>query len=308
MKTAVKYAAIAVVLAFWGAYVHRNWQSFTSLSWQLDPVYLLVGLAFYVGFYLMMGSGSVLALRALGQKVDYAAALHIWLVALPARYLPGSMWHIAGRAYMGTQMGISKQDLLVSSFLEHAVAIVSGLIVFLIFTPIGGAFVDSSSSYFLFLIPVGLALTHPLVFQRVINLGLGMVRKQPLELKLGFARVLGLVVWFGLTHIFAGVSLFFILAAISSAPLSLLPVLIGASAFAWVVGVVSLLVPGGIGVREATIVLLSSAFVAVPAITAAAFVLRFISAVAEVVLVVSSTAISRRRRRIEAGLEVTCSE
>ena len=300
MKSRLKYVAVAVVLAFWAAYVYQNWDSFAAISWRLDPALLVAGFVFYTAFYLVMGAGWVLSLKALGRKVNFAAALRIWIVSTPARYLPGKVWHIAGRAYMGAEIGISKQDLLVSSFLEHALAVVGGLIVFLVFAPIGGAVLDRSNLYFLVLIPVGLALTHPLVLRKLLGLASRVLHKGPVEIDLAFSRVLGLLVWFAFSHILSGISLFLVLAAITPTPLSLLPAIVGISAFAWVLGLVTLITPGGIGVRETTIVLLGSALAAVPAISAAAFVTRFISVISEACLVAASTVLLGREKEVEA--------
>lgn len=295
MKSVLKYLAAAVVLAFWATYVWRNWESFASLSWKLDPLYLLAAFAFYVGFYLVMSTGWVLTLRMMCDA-NFASALRIWLVSTPARYLPGTGWHIAGRAYMGSRIGITIRDLLVSTYVEQSLAVVSGLVVFLILSLVNGPTLGQSHLYFLILIPLGLTLTHPRVLQALLNLALRVLKKDRVEIKLSFSQVLALLVWFAFSHVLSGVSLFLVLASITPTPLQLLPSIVGISAFAWVVGLVSFLTPGGIGVREATIVVLISAFASVPVISAAAFATRFLSALAEVFLALASTLLWRGSR------------
>ncbi|MBI2953544.1 MAG: flippase-like domain-containing protein [Chloroflexi bacterium] len=294
MRSALKYLAAVFVMVFWVAYVWRDWESFASLSWQMNPTYLLTAFAFYAGFYLVMGTGWALTLRAMAPHIDFAAALHIWLVSTPARYLPGAGWHIAGRAYLGSRIGITSKDLLVSMYLEQALAVMSGLVVFTVSVLIGGGVLDRFNFYLLILIPVGIAMTHPRGLQLLANLASRALKKKPIDIELRYSQVLALLIWFAFSHVLSGVSLFLVLASISPSPLRLLPSIIGASALAWVVGVLSILTPGGIGVREATVVALSSTFVAAPAITTAAFVTRFLSALAEAFLAVMSTVLSRR--------------
>ncbi|MBI4321239.1 MAG: flippase-like domain-containing protein [Chloroflexi bacterium] len=295
MRKALRYIVAATVLAFWVAYVWRNWESFAALSWTLNPAYLLAAFAFYTGFYLVMGAGWALALRAMARNADFAAALRIWIVSTPARYLPGTGWHIAGRTYLGARAGMTVKDLLVSTYVEQALAVVSGLIVFVVAATFGGVVLVGTGFYLVILIPVGLTLAHPRLLQMLLNQASRALKKDSVEIKLSFSQVLALLVWFAFSHVLSGVSLFLVLASVSPTPLHMLPAVVGASALGWVVGLLSILTPGGIGVREATIVMLSSTFVAVPVMSSAAFATRFISALAEVFLVAISALVSLRR-------------
>lgn len=294
VKLIVKYLAVAVVMVFWAAYVWHNWESFASISWEVNPEYSFAAFALYVGFYLVMGTGWVLTLRGMAANVSFVAAFRVWIVSMPARYLPGTGWHIAGRAYMGSGIGIGIKDLLVSTYVEHALAVISGGLVFVISAILSGIVLEQVNWYLTILIPAGIALTHSRVLQTLLNLASRVLKKDSIELGLGFSRVLALLVWFAFSHVLSGVSLFLVLASISPTPLRLLPSIVGASALAWVIGLLSILTPGGIGVREATIVVLGSPVVAAPVLSAAAFTVRFLSALAEVFLVAASTVVSHR--------------
>jgi len=296
VKTLLKYLAAATVIGFWAIYIYRNWQGFSSVSWKLDYACLFAGFFLYVGFYLVMASGWAFTLRTMGFEVSIVSAMRVWEVALPARYLPGGFWHIAGRTYMGSAAGVTLQGLLVSTLLEHILSVVGALGVFLVGMAIGGSIPGAGNLYLLILIPLGIVAVHPRVLRPLLRMAARILRRNgPVEVGLSFGQVLLLLAWFAFSHVLSGASLFLVLLAISPVPLRLLPLMVGANAFAWAVGLLAVVAPAGIGVREASIVLLGSSFVSVPIITAAAFATRFLSALAEVFGVALFTLLSHQQ-------------
>ena len=64
----------------------------------------------------------VQAFRARGVSMSYATAARIHIANLPARYVPGGIWHTVGRAASFRELGISGKDISIFIFLENVLA------------------------------------------------------------------------------------------------------------------------------------------------------------------------------------------
>lgn len=64
-----------------------------------------------------------LVFRALGHRFSYRQLAAIHIGQLPARYIPGGIWHTVGRAGAFSGLGAGKRDIAVFVLLENALAI-----------------------------------------------------------------------------------------------------------------------------------------------------------------------------------------
>ena len=56
-----------------------------------------------------------LVVRAVGYDLSLGAALGVWRLSMPARYLSGSMWHVATRDHMADGHRVPAEGVLASS-------------------------------------------------------------------------------------------------------------------------------------------------------------------------------------------------
>jgi hypothetical protein len=109
---------------------------------------------------------------------------------------------------------------------------------------------------FLIVIPLGLVVIQPSVLERLLNWGLRLFRRGPVVIELtawDLARfaALHLLIWLGY-----GLAFYLFTKALYPMPWEWLPVWAGIFAGAWVLGFLSLLAPGGLGVREGVLLYL----------------------------------------------------
>ncbi|MCQ4164414.1 hypothetical protein [Tahibacter harae] len=208
---------------------------------QLAP--LLLALPLWASLHLLTPLYAHLILRRGGAPLAYADALRIHVARLPARYLPGGIWHTVTKAADFHALGVDKAQLPLLVFLENAV-------------PFALALTLGSAA----LLAAGTALP----VQIGLALGLALVLLPPLALRRLPAlrsQRLGLGVY---ARLLAVSSLFWCLAAAAFAiywqafdtpahpPLQLA----GAYLLAWALGFAALFAPQGLGVFETAIALL----------------------------------------------------
>lgn len=208
---------------------------------QLAP--LLLALPLWASLHLLTPLYAHLLLRRDGQPLAYADALRIHVARLPARYLPGGIWHTVTKAADFHALGVDKAQLPLLVFLENAV-------------PFALALTLGSAA----LLAAGTALP----VQISLALGLALLALPPLALRRLPAlrgQQLGLAVY---VRLLAISSLFWCLAAAAFAiywqafdtPLHAPLQLAGAYLLAWALGFAAIFAPQGLGVFETTIALL----------------------------------------------------
>lgn len=207
------------------------------------PVYVVLAILVWSLMYALAAVFSVLIFRARNTQISYKTAIKIHVSNLPARYLPGGIWHTVGRIADFRNLGIGQRDIAIFVFLENmlgpCVAFVIGgslLASYLGFTGWGqiAALSAIAAAAFLIASPYILSL-------RVIHGG------SPFPVVvLAKGVLLSAVSW----AVAAGAFVIY-LAAFPGLRLQL-PILemVGAYLFSWGVGFISIFAPQGVGVFE----------------------------------------------------------
>jgi uncharacterized membrane protein YbhN (UPF0104 family) len=194
----------------------------------------------------------------------------IFTVSELARFLPGGIVHFAARYRASAREGISGQTIIVTTLLDLAVRIVTGIIVFVITLPWWPILPRGVP-----LLPVAIVLPllavalHPRVLALGIDLGRRLLRRPAREpLVLPYSAVLTAAAWSLLGWMARGFGFYLMASGITEVPSSLAVPAAGIFALAWVVGVLIPIAPGGLGVREAAGTSLLGQLIAVPSAAA----------------------------------------
>ena len=84
--------------------VYVAWQareSFVEVLRNARPGWLAVAVCAWMAAHLCSALFTRAALLACGSRLDYSRSLHIHVARLPARYLPGGVWHTVARVAAG---------------------------------------------------------------------------------------------------------------------------------------------------------------------------------------------------------------
>jgi len=205
------------------------------------PFYLVAAIAGWCLLHLVSPIFVVAALNGCGARIGYRDALRIHVLNLPARYLPGGIWHTVGRAIDYIGQGVTRNQLTAFLLLENALAAAITLM-------LGGASVwhfqvtDEWSKIALLgaLAAAILLVLLPLLLQRST---LAMVSFA------GYAKSVGVMLafWFVAAVTFVLFAHSFPTAIDSTSIFEVG----GAYLFSWGVGFISFFAPQGLGVFEA---------------------------------------------------------
>ena len=268
---------LAVILYFLGRnLVALDWKHFFASLKEASVGLLLISLFLTVGGGLLVALGWGMILRILGQDIAAGAVLRVYYLSEVAKYVPGKIWTAGGRVVRLEKRGVPRMITLASVGVMLIVLAVSGVLVALIALPFWPS-LESAGEYqtgflLLLLVPIGLSLLHPRIFDPVVNWFLRRVEHVEFRVELRYAHILLLVLfWCGL-WLLKGTATYLLLTIIPDNVLdpSLFPrfpwlVFSGIMAVSWIVGTISPFTPAGLGIAELSIVVLLESLFAIPA-------------------------------------------
>ncbi len=290
---------LAIVVAFGWFVWTVDWASLEGLQvgWGWVVAATAVSLAFrYLGVLVWR---VVLARLGARDLPPFRAMSDIYAKAWLARYIPGTVPWIAGKIYMAAEHGISKSRLAVSTLVEAAAQVVAVGTVSLTLLAVDPRIGEVSPTLRL-VVAVGAALglvtMTPPVFNRVLRLGFRVLRRQAPE-RIGWAVVRDSLGLYAVGAVLSGVAYALLMRSlVPSTTAADMLFLVGAFGFSGVVGMLTPLVPSGLGTRDATQFALL--LVVLPASTASLVVLasRVWSALVDVLFWAIAVALERARR------------
>lgn len=248
---------IVIVVAGLGAMLYGNRDVILTYDWQIRPRPLL---ASFIVYSIALG----LAVLVWGRIINRLAGRRSWLghiriycTTILAQRLPGVLWHVAGRMMLYGQDGVGKTVISVSSGLELALIVISGLIVSLLTWPLLASTNLENPWWLLIGLVGGLVVVHP----RIVNLILRRLGADGFsERQLSYWDILNWLAIYVLIWLLGGIILYSIINVIYPLPANLLPGVIGAWSLSGVVATVSTFSPFGFGIREISLTLLLSPF------------------------------------------------
>jgi hypothetical protein len=231
--------AIACLLFF-------AWESRQSLADILSssrPLALLLAVLTWFMMHVLAPAFATIVFKARDFPLSFRTAAEIHVRNLPARYIPGGIWHTVGRVAALRNLGAKQSDIAVFVFLENVLAactafLLGGCIVAW-FRDMQGwgqiaAFCVAGSVFFL--------LMSPFILRFRILKGAGAF---PIRDYLGSILLVSISWCVGATAFVAYLSAF------PELQLTASPLEIGGNyLFSWAVGFVSLFAPQGVGIFE----------------------------------------------------------
>jgi hypothetical protein len=254
-----RFASTALMTAiFWwmGHKMARHWADVRngagSVSW---PTFFAAAAMFALFLFVFRALQWRRILRGFGHTVPVAPAVRIWSTSELARYVPGVIWQVAGRAYLVAPYGVGKTVCAASQILELILFLLANILVgvgCLIAFGFRHVHGDARRAMFLLvpLIPLLAGLAHPRIFYGIMDRVMRRMKKPPLVTRLSTGELAKLLGWCLLGLTWQSVAMFLIVAAPLGLHWDKFYVVAGTYCLAWSAGFVSILNPGGLGVRE----------------------------------------------------------
>ncbi len=240
---------ILAVLVGWSVWqsASGNLAKFTSLEvpleFRLQWIALAALLVWGTYFLLIMAWRTVLG--GWHQHLPLRSAVHIWCVSNLGRYLPGKVWSVAGLAVLAQRKGVQGWAAAAAALAMQALSIGTGAGVAIAFLPQADSPVLLVAAIAIAVVSIAALTLKPMVraLARVAN---GRIQLQSLPIGAvlaGAGATLAAWLMYGLAFRFLALGLL-----PNDAPS--LPLAMGSFAGAYIVGLLAIFAPGGIGIRE----------------------------------------------------------
>jgi uncharacterized membrane protein YbhN (UPF0104 family) len=261
--------------------VQKAWKfGQSNLDRLLHPqvlTFTLLGGIFYGFAELFLAQAWQRLLIWFGETAKTRVAVAVYGRTQIAKYIPGNVFHLPSRHLLGYQAGFKHPALVGAAIYEIIGLVISaGLIALIGFfsqeTLIGRSILWPLTIIFLFiLIPL---VTQIIVSRFKIAQKLGFPDRSVLEGLKGLLPVLAIyLIFFAL----AGCILWGIVGVTTGMWFALpVPIILSTFAISWLTGFITPGAPAGIGVREATMILILSSFIGEPASVLVAIILRLV--------------------------------
>lgn len=306
LRWVIQIVAIGAIGYFLVRTVIQNWQQIKDFPWHFNP-WLLAAAFLTLGgtlFYMIVLWRALLA--RLGGRIPLPAAIRIFAISSMGRYLPGKVWQIVGMVYLGQREGVRPESGVWAALLAQVLAVLSGVVVFFVslivepqrmLTPfLENLGIEHFSPYWL-LLPVAtvLVLIHPRILEKITNWLLKLLKREPVRFTLSYPGLLVFFLLYIVSWFFYGTSFHLFLASVHPIPLQDWIAVTGSFSAAYIVGLLALFVPGGLGVREGLLALFLTSLVGAGVAVALSFGQRLWFTIVELTFVSISVIFFRRK-------------
>jgi uncharacterized membrane protein YbhN (UPF0104 family) len=283
LLTVLRVTIAVVTLAAVVYAVAKNW---ADVSVHLDKISVATFawsmLAAVVGTVLTMMGWRTL-LRDLGSELHLAAASGVYFVGQLGKYLPGSLWSVLVQADIAAHLKVPRRRTAVAGLLALGFALLTG---FLVGLPAASLLLTRSSSEFdwwlLLGIPLLVVLAVPRLLNALIALMLRVLRRPPLDQELSGPAVLRAVAIFIGVWLCFGVHTLLLARAVADDSPGLTAAAVTGYALSVSLGMLTVVLPAGLGAREGLLTLILSTVMPTSAAAAVAIMSRFIVTIVDV--------------------------
>ena len=193
-------------------------------------------------------------LAGFGYKLPVPAALRIWSTSELARYIPGSIMQVIGRAYLAKPYGVSGTICSTSQILELATFLLANIFIAVACLLWFFAKLEPGARPWLIvalcLLPALGVLLHPKVFYSITNIICEKLRKPPITVRLSGHKLFFLFWWSVIGLLVQSLAIWLLVGPSLHIKFAWWWRIAGAYCLAWTAGFLAVTNPGGLGVRE----------------------------------------------------------
>ena len=252
---------LAVLVAgFVGRAVVSNWAELSELNVALQPrpAWILAAAVTVLATYCLLVAAWNRVLAGWSERLRFGRAAQIWCLSNLGRYLPGKVWSIAGLAVLAQRAGVAGWAAAASALAMQALAVGTGALVVALSAPGAASPVLEAVGVSREAAPMLLAAAGSVAIATVIVLTLAPLSAaanrlvgqkfelRPLPLRsVAAAGAATLLSW-----IAYGVAFWFLALGLFGTGGLTIETAVGVFAAGYIVGLLALFAPGGVGVRE----------------------------------------------------------
>lgn len=259
VRLAFSWLIGVIAIAFCATAAVKYWGEFTSYDPDLSVGMLIVGLAVMLTGALSRAAGWFVLMTCLGSPLRFLTALRSWSYSQIVSIIPGKVPVLVVRVQICREDGALPDKVFAGTVIEIIIGLVSTLSIWLLssFFVLAPSNVNPAA-YLLPLILLAASL-HPKLIMAIMGFYYRLRGAQPDQEvpHLKSASILKPGSLYFLGWLFYGLGGYFILKSVvtdHTGPDPLFVCVAGAFTFAWLVGYLFFIAPGGLGAREGALV------------------------------------------------------
>ena len=194
-------------------------------------------------------------LAGLGDRLRVRVAARIFYLGQLAKYVPGSIWSIVGQVELARAVGVRRERTATAGIVVLVISLAVGLTLGLLAIP---ALIGAKGGIYLWflvlLVPLAVVL-HPAVLTHLVETGLRLLRRPPLDQPLTGGMVLRVAGFSLASNGLLGLQIWQLATDLGGHGWSLIALSIGGYGLAAAASLVVIPLPAGAGLREAILVL-----------------------------------------------------
>ncbi|KKT27071.1 MAG: hypothetical protein UW12_C0023G0008 [Parcubacteria group bacterium GW2011_GWF1_43_9] len=245
---------VLLSLYFIGRIFYNNWEDVSVSLTNIASGPLIISIIiFSLTFFLL---SSLWHYLIFGKRYGLATSNQLYLKANLLRYIPGNIWGIGARIIFFNHLGIAKAKLIFFLFYESVLMVLSGGLVFLIFS----LFFNAPTYLIILALIMTLVLTilafKPAFILRLVNL----FGSTEIELGTNKNRIYYFLAYI-IYWLLSGMATYFLAQSILGVGNVSYVKFSAIYIVSWLIGYLSIITPSGIGVRELTFTYLLSTMI-----------------------------------------------
>ena len=283
-KVSVGILVTLATMFFLGYALYANWHQLRQYDWQINYSYLLmVFLCYPISLLFLMISWHWLIIR-MGGPTSFRENIRIYCYSNLPKRIPGAIWYVVGRAHLYQAKGVSYSSTILATLSETLYLIFSGILLCLILLPFSflpKTFGSLRVGWILLIALFAFLMLNPRFFNKALK---AIQKRFNSTGQAQFSQKDTLVVAAGhsAAWISGGIILFLLANGVSSVPVNYLPAIILIWAISGVASLGTTFVLNGMGVKEVTLALLLSNYVALPVAVVISILFRIVIMIGEV--------------------------
>lgn len=289
------FLLVALAAAVWA--VVSQWEAVRAAAAAIPVGLIGVATAVSVVYVLLTMLSWRSALADLGSRLPMRATSQVFLVSQLGKYMPGGVWNIVAAAEIGADHRVPRRRSVSAMGLAILCSIVTGLALAVVAVALAPGQSTSTYRWLLWLLPAFLVALVPGVLNRTLALMLRVARRPALEHPVTAGGVVRASGWALVAWVAAGTQVWLLAGAVGMEPTArTFALAVGGYALAWTVGFLVVVVPAGVGAREAVLAAVLAGQLGAGSVVVVVLLSRVLLTLADLLLGVGALALSRRRR------------
>ncbi|MGL4745616.1 MAG: lysylphosphatidylglycerol synthase domain-containing protein [Dermatophilaceae bacterium] len=301
----LRYLLLAAVLVAIAATLWRSWPEVSAELARLDAAPLAAASVLALAPPMLTTLGWRTLLTDLGTRLPVPTAAGVFLVGQLGKYLPGSVWTVVVQTEMGRRLHVPRRRMAVAGMAMLGLSVLGGGVVSVPAVPVVLDLSGRAASPWWGLAALGLAvvIAWPPLLNWGIAVGLRLIRRPPLEHELSGGAVLRCMAAVIGAWVTSAAPVWVLARSLApDAPAArLLLVCVCGFALASVAGMLAVVLPAGLGVRDAMLAVALATMMSAAAATAVVVVVRFLAVVVDLLLAAGAWWWDRRHGLVGAG-------